>query len=97
LINQKIPDWERQPAILSKPELNYLFEQPYVDAFYTLSSSRQFATGGISTIPVSEILIYWDHFQLDTMENFLEIMRNVDNAYVKMWYDDPANKPKGSE
>ena len=85
---------EEDPNFVSplkdRPELEE-WENEYVMAFYRLTSSRQ--TGmSIGAIPLSEILVYWEYFELDDLEEFVFIIQAVDNAYLEQMDKDSKNK-----
>lgn len=90
-----MPNFEEEPAVTSMPELDNLFELPYVEAFYRISSSRPINYGP-GRIPTSEVLKYYEHFPLEDKESFLTIIQAADEAYVQAYYSDPKNKPKGN-
>jgi len=96
LIQVGMPEEEfyKQKAVKERPEEPHpILEQPYIEAFYTLSGSRPISMGGISKILISEILHYGSVFHSYEIEDFLRLILDVDETYVQLWYDDPKNKP----
>lgn len=83
----------KDPAISTMPELDPILDQPYLEAFYMLDSSRQIGMG-LGPIPLSEMNDLWDRIKLDTWEDFVYIMQQADFAYLKAYQDDPKNQPK---
>lgn len=78
---QNDPSWQTPTAIKDMPEIEY-WERPYIEAFYTLSGSRQVGMG-VSAIPISEIIIYCDYFDEPDPELFLYLMQRMDSAYLE--------------
>lgn len=75
------------------PEINEIFDRPYVEAFEILSSSRQSGMG-VGAIPLSEITNLYDRIQLGEEEDFIYIIQSADKALLKAYHDDPKNKPR---
>jgi len=75
------------------PKVNKIFDQPYVDAYNMLSSSRQSGMG-MGSIPLSEITNLYDRIQLGEEEDFISIIQIADNALLKAYSEDPKNKLK---
>lgn len=92
--NEGNPSYKIPEAISSLPEIDPIFDQPYVDAFYMLDSSRPIGMGGLAAIPLSEITNLYDVLQLGELEDFIKIIQGADMAYLKAYYDDPKNKSK---
>lgn len=85
------PTWETPKAVSSLPDIDPIFDQPYVDAFYMLDSSRPMGMG-LGAIPLSEITNLYDRIQLGEEEEFMAIIQGADMAYLKAYHDDPKNK-----
>lgn len=91
LLGQK--GFENEPAFTTMPEVHPIIHQPYLDAFYMLTGSRQMGQS-VGRIPISEILTYYEHFPLGRKQDFLQIMVSADNTYLSEFYNDPKNKPQ---
>lgn len=79
-----------------KPELD-TWTIYYLDAFYTLTNSRQ--TGmGLGNIPLSEITNYCDFFRVKDSDMFIKIIQSADRAFLRAYNEkkerDDANKRK---
>jgi len=68
-------------AIADKPALED-FDIYYLNAFYTLSSSRQIGMGE-GPIPISEIIEYGKYLEDTDMDMFIKLMRVCDNTYLE--------------
>lgn len=74
------PTWKTPSAIKDRPELEE-YQSWYVEDFYRLTGSRQSGMG-VGAVPVSEILIYGEKLGVGDLEEFLEVMQALDNAYL---------------
>lgn len=92
----KFPDLHKQPCAENMPEVHWLIDQPYIEAFYMLNGSRQINYGP-GKIPLSEILACYEHFPIGAKEDFVHIIQSADNTYIEAYYDDPKNQIKPSK
>ena len=72
------------PALLNKPDVSQ-FEQPFYDAFNTLSGSRHWTMAGPAPIPLSEILAYLKIQNIDDIEErdeYVSLVRALDAEYL---------------
>lgn len=60
-----------------------MWESVYIQDFYRLSSSRQIGMP-VGPIPVSEILKFCEHFNIEDSDDYLYIIQAMDNAYLDM-------------
>lgn len=87
------PNWKTPKAILDMPEM-MPWEKPYVQAFYTLTSSRQSGMG-LGAIPYSEMTNYCQFWDVADPELFIHIMQKCDNAYLEEYNrQQEAKNPK---
>jgi len=85
------PNYKLPAGLETLPDIDPILDQPYINAFYMLDSSRQ--TGmGLGMIPLSEITNLYDRIQLGDEEDFIGIIQGADMAYIKAYSDDPKNK-----
>lgn len=69
----------------------------FLRAFYDLGTCRPAAFDGLSPIPWTAIVTWFDRspeFMPEDFDGFLSIIRQLDAAYIK-WAED--NKPKGKK
>jgi len=62
-----------------EPEISYL--EWYIEAFYELSSERQFGMG-IGPIPFSSIVTYAEVFEINDFDDFHYVIRILDKVYL---------------
>ena len=71
----------------------------YMDAFFRLSKSRATTMAGIWFIPVSEILAFAHHLEMDTeqTERFIDYIQVLDEEYVNVVNSDSKDSRRDSE
>ncbi len=75
---------ETPPALASRPQLSQ-FEQPYFDAYQTVSASRNWTAAGPAAIPLSEIVAYFDIYEINDPEerdDYIAMIRHLDSVYL---------------
>lgn len=78
MMGLELPD-----RIVNAPELDEAFEF-YVDAFWELSTERQFGMG-IGPIPITAMQAYARHYEMDDEEefDFVYFIKAMDATYIK--------------
>lgn len=72
------------PALKNRPILTP-WQQTFMEAFNTLSSSRNYTAAGVAHIPYPYLLAWLDEhqiFDLSDREEFVLIVQAIDNCYV---------------
>jgi len=64
-----------------EPELFYWLSS-YIEAFYTLSSSRS-SGFSVGAIPLTEIQAWIEIFEIDDREVFVKYIRALDNTFLE--------------
>jgi hypothetical protein len=86
---------ENPEAFADNPDVDSpditMFESEYVNAFFTLTSSRQSGMG-LGPIPLSEILAYCDFFEPEDPELLIHIIQRVDSAYLEEYNKEQERK-----
>tara|TARA_R110002020_G_scaffold21484_4_gene72991 strand:+ start:665 stop:979 length:315 start_codon:yes stop_codon:yes gene_type:complete len=71
------------PALSAKAPMIPAYLLPYTSGFFTLSPDRKINSNSIGHIPFRSIVAYMDWIGIDDQERFLEIIRSVDDEYVR--------------
>jgi hypothetical protein len=72
-------------ALKNKPKL-VPWAVEYYRAFHTLSSSRPMGMGGVGPIPISEVLAYFEVFEVrdpDERETYVTMIQALDSVYLQ--------------
>lgn len=69
--------------LITPPKID-LTTHHYLETFYRIADSRNVHMGGVTAIPVSEIISYAEsvgHLE-DTTEHFIDIIKSMDSVYM---------------
>ena len=71
------------------PEVGYF--SLYTDAFRELSSCRSLGFSGVGPIPFTAIVDYTRVYEIEDFVDFIFIIREMDNEYLKLNYAKDGN------
>jgi hypothetical protein len=76
---------EDVPALLNRPTLT-MWQRYFWEAYQTISSSRNFHSAGIASIPLTEIFTYFQIYNIRDLEMrdlYLQHIQTLDNTYLE--------------
>jgi hypothetical protein len=85
MLTQLAKAGEDVPALASRPILTP-WQQTYMDAFHTLSSSRNYTSVGIAAIPYHQILLWMNEHKITDLsdrEEFVIVLQSIDNTFLE--------------
>jgi hypothetical protein len=76
---------EEVPALKNRPTLT-MWQRFFWDAYHVVNSSRNFHSAGLASIPLSEILAYFQIYNIRDLELrdlYIQHIQTLDNTYLE--------------